>query len=91
MEWVDKLRRHRRPKVVIIGGSHSGFSCAWMLLHGPAMYHSCYKTLDEEDEAAGNKEVNKSAINNRKVPQANRKSIKNCIDCCSCGIAAQVH
>lgn len=23
-------------KVVIIGGSHSGFSCAWMLLNGPA-------------------------------------------------------
>jgi len=25
--------------IVIIGGSHSGFSCAWMLLNGPAMYY----------------------------------------------------
>jgi hypothetical protein len=26
----------QNAKVVIIGGSHSGFSCAWMLLNGPA-------------------------------------------------------
>ena len=26
-------------KVVIIGGSHSGFSCAWMLINGPAAYY----------------------------------------------------
>ena len=25
-----------KAKVIIIGGSHSGFSCAWMLLNGPA-------------------------------------------------------
>jgi hypothetical protein len=25
-------------KVIIIGGSHSGFSCAWMLLNGPAAH-----------------------------------------------------
>lgn len=25
-------------EVTIIGGSHSGFSCAWMLLNGPAMF-----------------------------------------------------
>ena len=37
----------RRPKVVIIGGSHSGFSCAWMLLNGPAMYHRSYKVLNK--------------------------------------------
>ena len=42
------LRRHNYPKVVkfvtenkvkrvvIIGGSHSGFSAAWILLNGPA-------------------------------------------------------
>jgi hypothetical protein len=26
------------PKIVIIGASHSGFSCAWLLLNGPASY-----------------------------------------------------
>jgi len=25
-------------KVVIIGGSHSGFSCAWLLLNGSAAH-----------------------------------------------------
>ena len=24
--------------IVIVGGSHSGFSSAWMLLHGPTLY-----------------------------------------------------
>lgn len=40
--YLDKIAQlkslNRRPKVVIIGGSHSGFSCAWLLLKGPAMY-----------------------------------------------------
>jgi len=31
------IKKKRKPlKIVIIGGSHSGFSCAWMLLNGPA-------------------------------------------------------
>lgn len=25
-----------KRKIVIVGGSHSGFSCAWVLLNGPA-------------------------------------------------------
>lgn len=25
-------------KIVIVGGSHSGFSCAWLILNGPASY-----------------------------------------------------
>lgn len=33
---VDKINKNKIKKVVIIGGSHSGFSAAWMLLHGPA-------------------------------------------------------
>lgn len=37
---IERLReiKTRSPKVVIIGGSHSGFSCAWLLVKGPAMY-----------------------------------------------------
>lgn len=55
-------------KIVIIGGSHSGFSCAWMLLNGPSMYYK-----------------NNANIYVDKIPYAQRKSIKNCFDCCHCG------
>ena len=72
LEWVDKLKRVKRPKVVIIGGSHSGFSCAWLLLNGPAMFQRCFKLLDEETVAK----------QDNRVPFASRKSIKNCLDCC---------
>ena len=33
---MRRLKGTAHPKVVIIGGSHSGFSCAHLLLHGPA-------------------------------------------------------
>ena len=49
-EQVARLRKiqtdgKKRVKVVIIGGSHSGFSCAWLLLNGPATYQHCLKQL----------------------------------------------
>ena len=48
---LSDLSQTRRPKVVIIGGSHSGFSCAWLLLNGPAMYQRCLpKTTTEGGE-----------------------------------------
>ena len=34
LENIRKLKP--KSRVVIIGGSHSGFSCAWLLLNGPA-------------------------------------------------------
>ena len=33
---MKKIRPEGIKKIVIIGGSHSGFSAAWMLLNGPA-------------------------------------------------------
>jgi len=30
----------KKKKIVIIGGSHSGFSCAWILLNNPSTYKS---------------------------------------------------
>ena len=36
MEEITKMTK--QPKVVIIGASHSGFSCAWLLLNGPASF-----------------------------------------------------
>jgi hypothetical protein len=35
---MKKIKEEKLKNIVIIGGSHSGFSCAWMLLHGPATY-----------------------------------------------------
>jgi hypothetical protein len=34
--YISKLKPNSH--VVIIGGSHSGFSCAWMLLNGAAIH-----------------------------------------------------
>ena len=65
--------------MVIIGGSHSGFSCAWLMLHGPAMYQRCLKTLAQPNSGAPSK-----------VPFATRKSVKNCVDCCTCGNALAI-
>jgi hypothetical protein len=39
-ETMKKIRKQNLKKVVIIGGSHSGFSCAWMLLNGPSAYYN---------------------------------------------------
>lgn len=59
----------KKKRVVIIGGSHSGFSCAWMLLNGPAAYYR-----------------NNAGIPVDKEPYAQRKYVKNCVDCCQCGV-----
>jgi hypothetical protein len=66
---IRQLNQRPSKKIVIIGGSHSGFSCAWMLLNGPAAYYR-----------------NNADISVDKEPHAPRKAIKNCIDCCQCGI-----
>ena len=69
MRCIKGLNEKKTKKIVIIGGSHSGFSCAWMLLNGPAAYYQ-----------------NNAGIPISKEPHANRKSIKNCLDCCQCGV-----
>lgn len=35
---MAKIKEEKIKNIVIVGGSHSGFSCAWMLLNGPATY-----------------------------------------------------
>jgi len=35
---MEKIKENQFKNIVIVGGSHSGFSCAWMMLHGPATY-----------------------------------------------------
>lgn len=36
---MQRIKANGYKNIVIVGGSHSGFSCAWMLLHGPATYN----------------------------------------------------
>lgn len=48
------LKSRRTKKVVIIGGSHSGFSCAWLLLNGfsskkTSIVSKCHQTLKSCD------------------------------------------
>jgi predicted NAD/FAD-binding protein len=66
---MNKIKEQGLKKIVIIGGSHSGFSCAWMLLNGPAAYYN-----------------NNAGLMVDKEPNAQRKAIKNCPDCCHCGV-----
>jgi 6-phosphofructokinase len=35
---MEKINTNKLKKIVIIGGSHSGFSAAWLMLNGPATY-----------------------------------------------------
>ena len=38
--FIGTLNKNtKKRKIVIIGGSHSGFSSAWILLNGPACYN----------------------------------------------------
>eukprot|EP00347_Sterkiella_histriomuscorum_P013633 403363974 len=73
LSTMRKIKEQNLKKIVIIGGSHSGFSCAWMLLNGPATYYK-----------------NNAGISVEKEPNAQRKQIKNCPDCCQCGVQQQV-
>ena len=45
MEHIKRIKEMKMKKIVIIGGSHSGFSAAWMLLNGPAdLWHNTVLT-----------------------------------------------
>ena len=36
---TEMIRKNKFKKIVIVGGSHSGFAAAWNLLHGPVLYN----------------------------------------------------
>jgi len=65
---------NKKLNIVIIGGSHSGFSCAWMLLNGPALLQTNSLGI---------------MTPNNKMPGAIRKSFKNCHACCGCNEESQ--
>lgn len=47
---MHRIKQENMKKIVIIGGSHSGFSCAWMLLNGPASYYMNNAGINIEKE-----------------------------------------
>ena len=42
---MRRIKENKIKNIVIVGGSHSGFSAAWMMLNGPATY--CRNTHGE--------------------------------------------
>jgi len=36
---MKRISENNLQKIVIIGGSHSGYSCAWLMLNGPSDYN----------------------------------------------------
>ena len=36
---AEMIKKNNFKKIVIVGGSHSGFAAAWTLLHGPVLYN----------------------------------------------------
>ena len=37
---MERIFRHKYKNIVIVGGSASGFSSAWLILNGPANYNT---------------------------------------------------
>jgi hypothetical protein len=77
LETMRKIRPEGIKKIVIIGGSHSGFAAAQMLLEGPAdLWHnthvkpSCAKGFKSGDIP--------------QFPGAPLKKVHNCSECCTC-------
>jgi hypothetical protein len=66
---MQKIKDNNYRNIVIVGGSHSGFSCAWMILNGPATYKR-------------NNSLNHTS--HTTFPDAPLKNIPNCDDCCTC-------
>ena len=66
---MERIHRNKYRNIVIIGGSASGFSSAWLLLNGPATYNR-------------NNSVKGPELG--EFPEAQLKQIANCRDCCSC-------
>ena len=81
---MRKIKTEGLKRIVIIGGSHSGFSCAWMMLKGPAdILHNthiiprCARTYKEQQKTSGGKAE-------FKFPDAPVRTISECSTCCTC-------
>ena len=67
---MKKINENRYKRIVIVGGSHSGFAVAWLMLNGPATYNS--------NNSLGDKSAN------YRLPDTQPKPNPNCKQCCNC-------
>ena len=74
---MRRIKHERKKRIVIIGGSHSGFSAAYMLLNGPATVlkntwaiPACQRIYNKTGEFS--------------FPEAVYKTIECCPRCCAC-------
>ena len=77
LETINRIKTQQKKRIVIIGGSHSGFSTAWILLNGPAdilhnthVVPSCQKIKKNTGKFS--------------FPDAAMRQIENCQRCCMC-------
>lgn len=77
MSSIKRIKEQKIKKIVIVGGSHSGFSSAWMLLNGPAdlWHNTSINNSQKKDHKEG------EAYN---FPGAVYKSTDVCPRCCNC-------
>lgn len=62
-QTMAMIKEQKLKNIVIVGGSHSGFSSAWLMLNGPATHKK-------------NNSINSTKFNN--FPEAPFKQVNNC-------------
>ena len=76
---MKRIKEEKIKKIVIVGGSHSGFSSAWILLNGPAdLWHNT--------AISNSHKVNHKEGEPYQFPGAVYKSSEKCSSCCVCGL-----
>ena len=76
-DLVKRIKEFNKKKIVIIGGSHSGFSTAWLLLNGPAdILHNTHVVPSAQ-------RIHKNT-GKFEFPGAPIRGIANCARCCGC-------
>lgn len=79
---MARIKEHKVKNVVVVGGSHSGFSAAWLLMNGPAdILHNTHVKPTCQLKHAKRTRVH--------FPDAQFKSISECKQCCTCKVKAQ--
>jgi hypothetical protein len=82
MATMKRIKEARMRNIVIVGGSHSGFSAAWMLMNGPAdILHNTHVKPTCQLKHAKRTRVH--------FPDAVFKTISECKVCCTCKTKVQ--
>lgn len=74
LNFVNRCKERPGQRIVIIGGSHSGFSCAWMILNSPIRYNYLNDDKSTKYQAKTNRECNKCTKENCCYGAVNEKN-----------------